>query len=89
MPSAAAVATLRRRVQRLEEQEAPASRMPRYVLARFIDPERTTDPIPQAVTCRGQRFTRLESENLDAFVNRIIAGHKAGEGNLLLEHIEE
>jgi hypothetical protein len=79
---------LRRRLQRLEEQQAP-SRLPRYVLARFIDPVRTPEPIPRVVTCRGQRFTRLDHENLDAFVNRVIAGHKAGEGNLLLEELNE
>lgn len=88
MPSASTLAGLKRRLEKLEQAEA-GGLMPRYMLVRFIEP-----PLPEhepeivTATCRGERYTRQPNEPLDAFIDRMTAGAKAGEGSLIFTDLE-
>ena len=83
MASAATLAGLKRRLEKLEQVGA-GGLMPRYVLVWFIEP-----PLPEheleivTATCRGERYTRQPNEPLDAFIDRMTAGAKVGEGSLI------
>ena len=82
MPSAATLAGLKRRLEKLEQAEA-GGLMPRYVLVSFHEALPQHEPEIVAATCRGDRFTRRPNEPLDAFIDRMTAGAKAGEGSLI------
>lgn len=82
MPSAATLAGLKRRLEKLEQAEA-GSLMPRCLLVSFHEALPQHEPEIVAATCRGERFTRQANENLDDFFDRIASGAKAGEGSLI------
>lgn len=82
MPSAATLAGLKRRLEKLEQAEA-GGLIPRYVLVSFHDALPQHEPEIVTATVRGERYTRQPNEPLDAFIDRMTAGAKAGEGSLI------
>lgn len=82
MPSAATLAGLKRRLEKLEQAEA-GGLIPRYVLVSFHEAFPQHKPEIVTAICRGERYTRQPNEPLDAFIDRMTAGAKAGEGSLI------